>query len=164
MPLNVRESFYHQVSLGSSRLGGREQRLLDDHQIGEGEQGVELCSVLGQPAIAQLLMAEEVLDNVKGVLDPGPHLRQRPLFRLGQIAQRFWQGLDDAALDGDVPRHRALGVFGAPGRPGVAGIGEDRFLLAVQDYRHLVDVGLVGGGAGERVDHTAGGIHPDMRS
>src|ERR1700756_2531683 len=103
MPLNVRESFYHQVSLGSSRLGGREQRLLDNRQIGEGEQGVELCSVLGQPAIAQLLMAKQVLDDVKGVLDPGPHLRQRPLRRLGEIPQRFWQRLDDAALDGNVP-------------------------------------------------------------
>ena len=49
-------------------------------------------------------------------------------------------------------------MFGALGRPGVAGIGEDRFLLTVQYRRHLVDVGLVGGGAGERMDHTGGDI------
>jgi hypothetical protein len=53
-----------------SRLGGRKQRLLDNRQIGQGEQGVELRGVFGQPAIAQLLMAKAVLDDVKGVLDP----------------------------------------------------------------------------------------------
>ena len=39
------------VGCGSSRLGWCEQRLLGDHQIGQGEQGVELGGVLGQPAI-----------------------------------------------------------------------------------------------------------------
>jgi hypothetical protein len=86
MPLNVRVLFFRRVVSGFSRLGWREQRLLHDRQIGQGEQGVELRGVLGQPAIAHPLMTKEVLDDVKGVLDPGPHLRQRPLRRLGEIA------------------------------------------------------------------------------
>ena len=46
--LNVRVLF---CGCGSSRLGWCEQGLLDDHQIGQGEQGVELGGVLGQPAM-----------------------------------------------------------------------------------------------------------------
>ncbi len=85
-----------------SRWRLREQGFLDDHQIGEGKQGAQLRRVLGQAAIAQLLMAEQVLDDVEGMLDPDPHLRQRPLDRLRQVPQGFWQGFDDA-VDRDVP-------------------------------------------------------------
>jgi hypothetical protein len=49
-------------------------------------------------------MAEAVLDDVEGVLDHGAHLRERPLDRLRQLPQRFWQSLDDAAPDRDVPQ------------------------------------------------------------
>jgi len=78
---------------------------------------MELRRVFGQAAVAQLLMAEQILDHVEGMFDPGPHLRQHPLDRLRQIPQRFGQGLDDAALDRDVPRHLAVGVLGPLGRP-----------------------------------------------
>ena len=64
----------------SAGLG--EEGLLDDYQIGQGEQGVQLRGIFGQAAVAQLFMAEPVLDDVERVLDPGPHLRQRPLHRL----------------------------------------------------------------------------------
>jgi hypothetical protein len=37
-----------------------EESLLGDHQIGQREQGVELGGVLGQAAVAQLFMAEQV--------------------------------------------------------------------------------------------------------
>jgi hypothetical protein len=47
---------------------------------------------------------------------------------------------------------------------GVAGIAEDGDLPAVQDSCHLVDIGLVGGGARDRVHHPRSDIHPDMRS
>src|SRR4249920_3812241 len=80
----------------SSGRRSREEGLLDDYQIGQGKQGVELCGVLEEAAVAQLLMAEQVLDDVERVLDPGPHLRQRPLHRLSQIPQAFGQGFDDA--------------------------------------------------------------------
>ena len=50
------------------------QGFLDDHEIGQSEQGVKLRRVFGQAAIAQLLMAEQVLDDVERVLDYRPHL------------------------------------------------------------------------------------------
>ncbi len=33
------------------------QGLLDDHQVGQGEQGVQLRGILGQAAVAQLTPA-----------------------------------------------------------------------------------------------------------
>src|SRR4051812_49547311 len=38
-----------------------EQGFLDDHQVGQGEQRVQLCGVLLETAIAQLLVAEQSL-------------------------------------------------------------------------------------------------------
>jgi hypothetical protein len=93
---------------GVSNLRWCEQSFLDDHQVGEGEQGVQLRGVLGQPAVTQLAVPEQVLDQVEGMLDPGPHLRQRPLHRLRQVLQGFRQGFDDAALDRDVPGDLAV--------------------------------------------------------
>ena len=57
----------------SAGLG--EESLLDDHQIGQGKQGIELRGVFRQAAVAQFAMAEQVLDHMEGMLDPGPHLR-----------------------------------------------------------------------------------------
>src|SRR4029434_1901189 len=107
--------------------------LLDDHQIGQSEQGAQLRGVLEKAAITQPLMPEQVLDDVEWMLDPGPYLRQRPLDRLGPIPQSFGQRFDDAALDGDVPVDIAVRKFWPLLRSGVAGIGKDRLLLAVQD-------------------------------
>ena len=78
---------------------------------------MQLRGVLVEAAIAQLLMAEQVVDDGEGVLDASAHLRQRSLDRLRQRAQRLWQRLDDAALDRDVPRHIAVGQFGPLVRP-----------------------------------------------
>ena len=39
---------------------------------------MELCGVLVQAAIAQLLKAETVLDDVEGMLDDGAQLRAYP--------------------------------------------------------------------------------------
>src|SRR6266571_9233896 len=57
----------------------------------------------------------------------------------------------------------AVGMFRPLVRPGIAGIGEDSLLPAMQQGRRLVDVGFVGGGTGDRVHHPRGDIHPDMR-
>src|SRR5215212_1864090 len=65
----------------------RKQSLLYNHQIGQSKQRMELCRVLVQAAIAQLLMVEAVLDDVEGMLDHGAHLCQRSLDRLRQLAQ-----------------------------------------------------------------------------
>jgi hypothetical protein len=53
-----------------------EQGFPDDHQVGQREQGTQLRGVPGQTAIAQLLMAKQVLDDGERVLDPGPGRRQ----------------------------------------------------------------------------------------
>ena len=127
-------------------------------------KGVQLRGVLGQAAVAQLFMPEQVLDDVEGVLDPGADLRQRSLDRLRQVPQGFRQRLDDAALDRDIPGHLAVLMFRPPVRSAIAGIGEYRRLAAVQHRRHLIDIGFVGGGSGERVPHPRGNVHPDMRS
>ena len=39
---------------------------------------MQLRRILREAAIAQLLMAEQVLNDVEGMLDHGAHLRQRP--------------------------------------------------------------------------------------
>ena len=39
------------------------------HQIGQGEQCKKLCSVLGQAAIVRFTMTEQVLDDMKRMLD-----------------------------------------------------------------------------------------------
>jgi hypothetical protein len=65
---------------------------------------MELCGVLLEAAIAQLLMMEAVLDDMEGMLDHRPHLCERPLNRFRQIPRRLRQRLDDAALDRDVPQ------------------------------------------------------------
>lgn len=43
------------------------------YQVGKGEQGKKLCSVLGQATIARLTMTEQVLDDMKRMLDFYPH-------------------------------------------------------------------------------------------
>ena len=47
----------------------RKQRSLGDQQIGQAEQREELRRVPGQSAIAKILKAQNVLDDVKRMLD-----------------------------------------------------------------------------------------------
>jgi len=53
----------------------RAQPILRDHQVCQGEQAEQLCRVLGEPLIADLAMVEQVLDDMKRMLDPGANLR-----------------------------------------------------------------------------------------
>ena len=62
-----------------------QQRHFGDDKVGQSEEAVELGGVLGQAAVARLAMPEEVLDDVKGMLHPRPHLRFELLKLLGQI-------------------------------------------------------------------------------
>ena len=105
-----------------------------------------------------------VLDNVERVLDDCPHLGQRSLDGLCQIPQALRQGFDDAAFDRDVPGNIAALKFGTLVRSGVAGIGEDILLPAVQQGSCLIDIGFVGGAALDRLHHPRSDIHPDIRS
>jgi hypothetical protein len=59
----------------------REQGFLDDHQVGQGEQGVQLRGVLLEAAIAQILMAEQVLDDMERVYLLSPAVRVQPVRR-----------------------------------------------------------------------------------
>jgi hypothetical protein len=56
-----------------------------------------------------------------------------------------------------------VGEFRPLVRPGIAGVGEKICLLAVQERCGLIDVGVVGGGTGERVHHAQGHVSADMR-
>lgn len=49
-----------------------EQSSLGNQQIGQAEQREELRRVLGQPFVAHLLHAEDILDDVKRMLNLGP--------------------------------------------------------------------------------------------
>ena len=53
----------------------RVQGASDQYQVGQSEKGVELRRVFGQALLAYLAVAEEVLDDVKRMLDQGAHLR-----------------------------------------------------------------------------------------
>ncbi len=61
----------------------REQRLLGDDEVGQAEKAAQLCLVLGQPFVANLLVMEQVLDRMERVLHPSPNLRLHgPIYRL----------------------------------------------------------------------------------
>ena len=80
-------------------------------------------------------MAAAVPDNAAGMPDRRPHPCRRPLDRFRQLAQGLRRRLDDAALEGDVPRHIAIRGFGPLVRPGMAGIAGHGFLPAVRKRR-----------------------------
>ena len=75
------------------------------YQIGKGEQGKKLCSVLGQAAIARLAMTEQVLDDMKRMLHFCPHagLQMLQLFR--QAPSLLLQCRAFGALHGHLPCH-----------------------------------------------------------
>jgi hypothetical protein len=57
-------------SISGRTLGVKfEQPTLSDYQIRQSEQGMQLRRVLGQSAIARLLVSEDVLDDVKRMLN-----------------------------------------------------------------------------------------------
>jgi hypothetical protein len=135
----------------SVRRRGRQKRLLGGHQIGQREHAQELGRVLLEAAVAHFAVMKAILDDVGGMLDPGPHPRFGLLFGRYQTAQPWRQRFDNLALDRDIPGQRAVRQFRSFRRPGIVGIGKNRLLLAVQQRRRLVDVGLIGGDLGERV-------------
>ena len=46
-----------------------------NHQIGQAKERVKPCGVLGKPTVANLLQTQQVLDDVKRMLDLSPNAR-----------------------------------------------------------------------------------------
>ena len=88
----------------------REQGFLDDHQVGEGEQGMQLRGVLGQPAVAQLPVTEQ----------SAPAL----VFRLRRLARRRAAVASCVLLAGAADAGRGAGRPGSP-QEGLAGPRRD---------------------------------------
>ena len=89
---------------------GRHQSPAGEHEIGQSEQRVELSGVLSQPTISGFAMSEQILDDMKRMLDSSPNARLDLLDLLGNIAQ-FPHGLERfafAAFHRNVPGHRPV--------------------------------------------------------
>jgi hypothetical protein len=67
-------AFRHLVFPEDSAPRLSEHSSFDDHQVCQRKQGVQLRGVLSQTAVAQLLVAEQIFDDVEGMFDPGAHL------------------------------------------------------------------------------------------
>ena len=134
------------------------------HQIAEGKQRKQLCRVLGQPPIASFAMTEQVLDDMKRMLDFRPHarlqvlqfFRQAPQFVLGQ---RFAFG----ALHGHMPRDWFSDIFRPLFHTLIAGVTKRRDFIAVQQRVRLRHVGNIAGRADNRMHQTRRGVHADVR-
>ena len=46
-----------------------------NHQIGQAKEGIKPCRVLRKPTVANLLQTQQVLDDVKRMLDLSPNTR-----------------------------------------------------------------------------------------
>ncbi len=66
----------------------RPQPVSRDRQVRQGEQTEQLRHVLGQSLVAHLAMTEQVLDDMRRMLDPCANLRLRSLDLDHQILQR----------------------------------------------------------------------------
>ena len=93
-----------------SLRGGVQQRASGDEEVGQSEKAVELGGVLGQAAVASLAVPEEVLEDVKGMFDPCPHLRLPTLKLHGPFFEQTCRHrFDFAALGCHVPFHAWTG-------------------------------------------------------
>lgn len=115
-------------------------------EIGERGDHKQPVVVLLQPPVAHLGKAEDALDDQKGMLDLGPHLRLDPVLLALPLGQRLVTG---ALLIGEVLRLRR----GLADQCFLAGIGRvaiDPVLVAMQQLRDRMLVMHVG--RGRRVD------------
>lgn len=75
-----------------------------DHHVGQSKQRVEVMPVFGQPPVTHLAVAEDVFDDVEGMLDEGSHRG----FGFLQCLERFFlrafnHRFDRPAFAGDLP-------------------------------------------------------------
>ena len=144
---------------------GAEQPTAGDEKVGQGEETLELGGVLGQASIAGLAVPEEVLEDVKGMLHPRPHLGFELLKLLGEFFDRpFGHGFDSATLGGHVPFHAwalaedLLALFDAQ----ITRVGKGGLLLAMQQGMSLRDVRHVRRRAAHAVHQPRLRIHADV--
>ena len=135
------------------------------HQIAEGEQGEQLRLVPGQSLVANLPVAEEVLDDMKRVLDLGA---DAGLGLLDRQQQRFhgtvFHLLDGAAFGGDT----AAGVRGillfvqVLPHAGVARVAVYPLVILPDQSAGHGDIGDVGRRGGDTVGQSGDRIDTDM--
>ena len=151
---------------GRARDFSRRGRARADHHVGQSEQRVGLMPVLGQSAIAHFPVAENVLEDVEGMFDGRPDGGFGFLQRLERFFHRaFGHRFELAALAGDLPVNRPLQCHDLRALldPGVAGVGVDLLLLAVQQFRRLCDVRDVGRSDDHGMHQPAVPIRTDVR-
>ncbi len=133
------------------------------HQIGHGEQRVQLRRVLRQAAVARLAVPKEVLHDVERVLNLGADagldlLDPLQLLRPAVPGQRAAL----AGAHGHMPVDRNTDVLLALGHALVARIGEDILLVAMQQILCPGHISHIGGGADHGVHQPRLGIDADM--
>lgn len=149
-----------------------EQRPARDHQVGQREHAVKPGVVLCQPLVADLPVAEQVLDDVERMLDPRTHLCLRVLHCDGQVLQQpVGHRLDLAFARCYQPRHvrpDATCVLRGndlvtPRNPSVASICMNPALLAMQKLMRVAHVALVGRRRMHAVHQARVGVRADVR-
>ena len=124
-----------------------------------------LSSVLGQAAIADLAIAELLLDDPEGMFDPGARARLEAFEGMDEtthlgapIALPALAGAH-GQLPGDVDALQVLPVLDA----GMAGIGVDLCLCPMEQARGRRQVMGIRTRAHHRVDQSGVHIDPDVR-
>jgi len=138
-------------ALGSCSISGRnlgvkfEESSLRTQQARQSEQRQQQRRVFGQPTIARLLVAEDVLDAVKWMVELGAHPGLELLEQLEQRSGvRFGQRSVLSGATPDMPFHSAVLIFVSLRNSLVARITERYRLTAVQKRIGLGDVAHIG--------------------
>jgi hypothetical protein len=137
---------------------------LGQHQISQAKQRQQLRGVLGQAAIAGLLMLEQILHHMKWMLDLSADTRLGVLNGFEYLAQRRrWQSTTLARPHGHMPVHRAALIFFALGRAHIARIGKHVGLVTMEEGMCLGDIVCLRRRCHHRMDESRFGIHTNVR-
>ena len=127
-------------------------------QIRQREERVHLRKVLRDSPVAHLRMTPQTLDHQEGMLDRGPDARQTAVTRPLCLCQRAVPGATFVDVERDAARLRlCLQFLGVVGR-----IRVQALLATVQQLSQYVHVRHIGRRAGEGVNQSRIGIHPDV--
>src|SRR5947208_7790489 len=87
-----------------SRAGTGRKGSPGDHQVSQRKEAVQLRCVLGESAVTDLPMLEEILDDMKRMFDTGAHLGFEFLKLLREVLNKtLGHRFDLAALGGHMP-------------------------------------------------------------